>query len=373
MKEFAKPPTSETGLRSPATAEIEAGPASSKSGELISLLGRLGRLLSFRKISALYILAAELIIFSFWLPHTFLTATTFRNVFGEQALTAIAAIGLLVPLCAGMFDLALGLEVGGGAILVAWLLSSGALPIPVAILVTLAAGAGIGLINSWLVIKVRIDSFIATLGVSSILTALVTWISGGAQILGLSNTFEQLGNGQFLGLIYPFYIMLIIALVAAYFLELTPVGRRVYATGGNLEAARLAGVRTSAAILASFVICGVLATGAGLLLSAQLAAGDPTVGPSFLLPAFSAVFLGSTQFRNGRFNVAGTVVAVYVLAFGVQGLELAGAPQWIPDLFDGVALLIAVGLAKWQRPGGQQSDIWKLLGRLRVRRSSANA
>lgn len=92
--------------------------------------------------------------------------------------------------------------------------------------------------------------------------------------------------------------------------------------------------------------------------------GDPTSGPSFLLPAFSAVFLGSTQFRDGRFNVWGTVVAVYVLAVGVQGLQLAGAPVWIPDLFNGIALLLAVGLAKF-RSEGRRSALHRLLAAIR--------
>jgi ribose transport system permease protein len=80
-----------------------------------------------------------------------------------------------------------------------------------------------------------------------------------------------------------------------------------------------------------------------------LSTGDPTVGPGYLLPVIAAVFLGSTQFRGGRFNIWGTVVAAYVLAVGVKGLQLAGLPIWIPDLFNGAALLLAVGLAAWRR------------------------
>ena len=132
-------------------------------------------------------------------------------------------------------------------------------------------------------------------------------------------------------------------------LERTPIGRRVYATGSNPRAAALAGIRTSRVLLGALVTGGVVAALAGLLETSQIGAGDPTIGPGFLLPVIAAVFLGSTQFRGGRFNIWGTVVATYVLAVGVKGLQLAGLPVWIPDLFNGAALLIAVGLAAWRR------------------------
>src|ERR1700712_6085208 len=101
------------------------------------------------------------------------------------------------------------------------------------------------------------------------------------------------------------------------------------------------------------------------MLSASLGTGDPTPGPASLLPAFSAVFLGSTQFRGGRFNVWGTVVAVFVLATGVKGLQLAGAPVWIPELFNGAALLIAVGLANYERSGARFFGLGRFLPALR--------
>jgi len=157
------------------------------------------------------------------------------------------------------------------------------------------------------------------------------------------------GTGQFFGLTWPFWIMLVVALLLWCVLERTPVGRRIYATGGNPVAASLSGVRVSRIILFALVTSGVVAGLAGLLLTSQLSAGDPTVGPGFLLPVLAAVFLGSTQFRGGRFNIWGTVVAAYVLAVGVKGLQLAGLPIWIPDLFNGAALLLAVGLAAWRR------------------------
>jgi ribose transport system permease protein len=204
-----------------------------------------------------------------------------------------------------------------------------------------------------------------------VLLALIAWVSSSQQIIGLSTGFQAIGTTQILGLTLPVYLMLVAALVVWYLLERTPLGRRVYATGGNLEAARLAGVPTAAIIVGALAACAALAAVAGILESSSLGAGDPTIGPSYLLPAFSAAFLGSTQFRGGRFNVWGTIVAVYVLATGVKGLQLAGAPIWIPDLFNGAALLIAVGMARYQGGTGQEGSLRRLLRRRRAVGSSS--
>jgi ribose transport system permease protein len=322
---------------------------------------KIARALSFRNISALYIFAVMFIVFSIWVPDTFLEWNTWKALFDSQAVTAILAVGLVIALSAGAFDLAIGTELGLGAIFVAWLLVDKGVGLVPAIVLTLLAGAAIGLVNGILVVKVRIDSFIATLGMSSVLLALIAWVSSSQQIVGVGSSFEKLGTTEIFGLTLPVYLMLAVGLVVWYLLERTPLGRRVYATGGNIEAARLAGVRVAAVVICSLIACATIAAFAGMLVTSNLGTGDPTIGPAYLLPAFSAAFLGSTQFRGGRFNVWGTIVAVYVLATGVKGLQLAGAPIWIPDLFNGVALLLAVGLAKWETTATRAGAVRRLL------------
>jgi ribose transport system permease protein len=250
---------------------------------------------------------------------------------------------------AGAFNLAVGSEVGVGAILVAYFLSNAGFPIWLSILLTILAGGLIGVVSGLLITVARIDSFIATLGVSSILLAGISWISSDQQILSLSRSFTTIGSTQFLGFTMPVWIMIAVAIAVWYLLERTPAGRYIYATGGNIDAARLSGIRTKWVIILSLAGCGMIVALGGLLLTATIGTGDPTIGGPYLLPAFTAVFLGSTQFRGGRINVLGTVVVVYVLQAGVKGFQLAGAPTWIPDLFNGVALLVAVALAKYQR------------------------
>jgi len=310
---------------------------------------RFRRAASFRNVSALYLAAVMFVIFSLWEPHTFLTVLTWRLLLDNQAISAIVAVGVVVPLSAGVIDLALGTEVGIGAVLVARLISDNNLAVPTAFTLTLVAGAGIGMVIAGLIVKARIGSFIATLAMSSVLLAMIDWISRSEPISVVATGFHTIATGELFGVVYPVYFAAGVSLLVWYVLEHTSFGRRVYATGANPEAARLAGVRTSRVILGATMTCGVVSAFAGVLAASQLSTGDPTITTNYLLPAFAAVFLGSTQFKGGRFNVGGTLVAVAVLAIGVEGLQLGGAPVWMPNLFNGVALLLAVGFAQLQR------------------------
>lgn len=329
------PPTAATGLE-------QNRPPSRAS--------RIWATLSFRNISAIYILAALLILFAFWIPDLFYTETTLRTLFDSQAIVALAAVALVIPLAAGVFNLAVGHQVGVAGMMVGYFLITKGYGVWTSIALAVLAGILIGAFSGFLIVRARIDSFIATLGVSSLLAALITAISDGQQILGLPDDFANLGTGTIVGVTYPVVALLLVSLAVWYVLERTPLGRRIYATGGNKDAARLSGVRVSVIVVGSLMACGAIAALAGILITARLANADPTVGPSYLLPAFTAAFLGSTQFRGGRFNVWGTVVAVYVLAVGVKGLQLGGAPVWIPDAFNGASLLIAVGMAAYASP-----------------------
>jgi ribose transport system permease protein len=327
---------------------------------------------SFRNVSALYIIAAMVIIFWIWEPHTFMTTLSWKLLLDNNAITAIVAVTVCVPLSAGVVNLALGQQVGIGAVLVAWLLTNHNLSLPLAFVLTLAAGALVGVVITALVVKAHINSFIATLGMSSILIAVINWICAGVPISVVTNGFATISNGELFGLVYPVYFAAGVSLVVWYMLEQTSYGRRVFATGANPEAARLAGIRTGRVILSVTVIGGVLFAFAGILTASQLSTGDPGISPGYLLPAFAAAFLGSTQFKRGRFNVPGTLVAVALLAIGVEGLQLGGAPFWMPDMFNGVVLLIAVGFAQAQRsPTRRTAAIRRVIKSMDVRKKGA--
>jgi ribose transport system permease protein len=313
---------------------------------------RLRAALSVRRISGIYLWIALIVMYSL-LSSNFLTVTTAKTIANEQAVTAIVSIGLTVALAAGVFDLSIAGVIALSNIVVAKLLVAG-WPIVGAILATLALMSIVGVVNALLVLKARIDPFIATLGTGSVLSALVLLVSGNQNVLGLPGSFVHLSDISAFGIPAPVIYMLVVALVIWYVLTWTPVGRRIYATGGGRETARLAGVPTNRYIAGAFICSSVVAGIAGVLVVSTIGTGSTEVGPSYLLPAFAAGFLGATQFTPGRFNVWGTVVAVYVLATGVYGLVVLGANVWVTDAFNGVALIVAVGLAnlevRTQRP-----------------------
>jgi ribose transport system permease protein len=301
--------------------------------------------LSPRRISAVYVLIGLIVLFALWVPDTFLTTTNLKTILVQQAITGILAISIVISLSSGALDLSAGATLGVSAIIVAWLLGLHGQSVVIAILLALGAGVVVGIANGMLIAWFRIDSFIATLGVSSVLAGVTTWISGGENITGLPLGFQQIATNEIFGLQMPIWYLVALAIVVWFVLEHTPAGRYIYATGGGSEAARLAGVSTGKVMFFAMVVAGLIAGFAGVLATASLGAGSPGVGPPYLLPALSAVFLGSTQFKGGRVNVAGTILAVYVLATGVKGLQLAGAPIWITEVFNGLALLLSVGLA----------------------------
>ncbi|MEZ5075907.1 MAG: ABC transporter permease [Solirubrobacterales bacterium] len=309
-------------------------------GEVLRLLGSE----NFARFSGIYVIGLFILIFSIWVPDTFLTVTTLKSVLGDQAITLVLALGLLIPLAAGQFDLSVAQNLGLGAMICAVLQVKTGLGWVEAALITMACGAAIGAINGGLILF-GVDSFIATLGMSSILLALTSLIGNNEFVGPLSNSFQDLAIAEPFG--FPIVALYAVAAAALlwWLLEHTPMGRRTYATGANADAARLAGVRTRRYTFLALVACGAIASLAGVLVAAKVGQVSPTLGPPYLLPAFAACFLGMTQIKVGRFNVLGTVIAIYLLAIGSKGLQLAGGELWVTEMFNGVALVGAVTIA----------------------------
>jgi ribose transport system permease protein len=333
--------------RQPEAPTVEASAAAGASqppeqGGRRSALASLARLLSPRRISLVYVFVGMIVLFGAWKPHEFLTTSNLDSILDTNAPVAMASVGLVLTFSAFQFDLAVGSEIGFGLIFGAWLSVHGVGAAAV-LLAVIGAGALSGIVSGVLATAFNVSSFIGTIGTSSILLALVTIVSGGDEIDPLTPGFDSLTTGKLIGLQYPVFYMLGVGLIVWFVLERTPVGRRIYATGDSPAAARLSGVRVSRYIIGAFVACGVIAMLSGALIASYSGGGDPTVGPSYLVPTFTACFLGSTQFKPGRFNVWGAVFSVYVLATGVAGLQELTSVTWLPTMFDGVALLIAVG------------------------------
>lgn len=332
------------------TALDESDPAQLATGESTqdihpkpSRLRRLG----VTRLSAVYLWALFIALFGVITPETFLTDTTFTLVFRSGVITCVLALAFLVPLTAGAYDLSIGAVMSLSLGIVVYLSIHTDLPTPLTAVIALAASALCGWVSGFLIVRLHVNSFIATLGVSQVLLGAGLWLSDNQQLTAdVPGYWSDLGLNDFLGVPIVMYLLFGISLVMWYVLEFTVLGRYLLATGGNPDAARLAGVPTERLTWGVFVISGLIAGMAGVIFSMQSGIYSSSIGAGYLFPAVAAVFLGASQLSQ-RPNVWGTLIAYFALAFGVQGLSLSAssAAVWSQPVFQGLSLVIAVALA----------------------------
>ncbi|APX14137.1 ABC transporter permease [Tateyamaria omphalii] len=305
------------------------------------------RLMRFLPVYGLVILTVFLIgLFSVLLPNTFPTMLNLRSIISDKAIIALLSLGAMIPMAAGRIDLTVGYGIVLWHILAISLQTMLGLPWPMAVAIVLLLGALTGFLNGLLVEVAKIDSFIATLGTGTVLYALALWHTGGRQMVGLlPDGFYALNTTFVFGLPITAYYLIVITVVMWIILEYTPIGRYLYAIGANQRAAQLNGIPTRKYVIGAFVASGSMTALAGVLLAAKLRIGQASVGLEFLLPALVGAFLGSTTIKPGRVNVWGTVVGVVILAVGISGIQQFGGSFWVEPLFNGVTLLVAIGIA----------------------------
>ncbi len=305
---------------------------------------QLGRLLP---VYGLVILAVCLaILFSILLPETFPTLLNVRSIVSDKAIIMLLSLGVMIPMSAGRIDLTVGYGIVLWHILAISLQTLFGVPWPIAVIIVLALGALMGMLNGLLVEVAKIDSFIATLGTGTVLYALALWHTGGRQMVGvLPKEFYALNTTMVFGLPITGYYVIVIALIMWVIYEYLPVGRYLYAIGASPKAAALNGIPVRKYVMGSFVASGTLTALAGVLLASKLRIGQASVGLEFLLPALVGAFLGSTTIKPGRVNVWGTMVGVIILAIGISGIQQFGGSFWVEPMFNGVTLIVAIGIA----------------------------
>lgn len=321
----------------------------------LSKLSMAGKLIRLVPVYGLVILMFGLIVlFSILLPNTFPTLLNIRAIVSDKAIIALLSLAAMIPMVAGRIDLTVGYGIVLWHILAISLQTVYGVPWPVACMIVLALGALTGVLNGFLVEIAKIDAFIATLGTGTVLYALALWHTGGRQIVGvLPDGFLSL-NGTFVfGLPITGFYILAITIALWIILEYTPIGRYLYAIGANPKAAELNGIPTRKFVVGAFVTSGTLTALAGIILASKLRIGQASVGLEFLLPALVGAFLGSTTIKPGRVNVWGTIVGVVILAVGISGIQQFGGSFWVEPMFNGLTLLIAIGIAGYaQRKKG---------------------
>lgn len=298
------------------------------------------------KYGLLILLAALFVGFSIALPSTFPTAYNVRTLASQNCVLLIIALSLVFSLAAGVFDLSIGYQFGLAEVLMIGLMVKQHLAWPIAGLIVLAVGAGLGLATGLIIALLNIDSFIATLATGSVILGIALIYDGNVQITGtLPNSFTSLGGLGPAGIPVSVFFGLAVLIILWVIVEFTPFGRHLYVLGSSPRTAELLGIRRKRYIPAVFGCGGLLCALAGILEAAQLGVGEPSLGPEYLLPAFSSVMLGATAIKVGRVNPWGACIGAFVIAVGETGLVEYGGGDASQAIFNGLVLLVAMAIA----------------------------
>lgn len=302
-------------------------------------------LIEGERFGLLGLMLIAVVLFVLLQPDSFATVANLQAILGSQSTLVVLALALMIPLIAGNFDLSVGANAIASGILAAGMMAHHEWGIASATVAALVFAVLIGVINGYLVAYRGLNGLIATLGTATVLTGLISSYTDDQAITkNISGTLTDLGIKNILGIPMLAAIALVVAVVVGYVITQTPVGRRLTAIGSSSSAARLVGIRVARITFLSFVVAGLLAGVAGMMIVAQQGSGNPAVnGVALLLPALAAVYLGASTLFPGQFNVPGTVLGLLFVAVIVSGLTLSGAAPWVESVVNGTALIIAVG------------------------------
>lgn len=284
-------------------------------------------------------------VFSLLRPDSFATWANFQGIFGSQAILLVLTLGLMLTLTAGELDLSITGVMSVSVVLIGYLNGKLGWPILPSLAVGLGSGLVAGAINAFFVVVIGVESIVVTLGMGTLLAGTATAINIETET-NISPNLINAVNTQFLGLPLVFWYAVLLTVVLWYVLTWTPLGRYMHFVRMGPDVARLAGIRVNRIRAGALIATAFIAALAGAAQVGVLSSADPNTSSDYLLPAFSAAFLGSTTITPGRFNAWGTFAAVYFLVTGITGLELLGLSGWIEQVFYGGSLVLAVALAR---------------------------
>jgi len=288
-------------------------------------------------------LLGMIIVFSILLP-AFRSPLNIVNLLGQTAILSILAAGMTCTLKLGDFDLSIGAIAAITGIVTAKILLNGG-GIPFAIICGLITGVVIGLMNGFFVAYIGLSAFVCTLATMSIVFGLCMAITKGIALWDLPQSFDFFGRGDVLGIPFRFIFMICLLFVLWFFHNYTPTGRRMDAIGGNPVAARLSGINVEWNRLLGYLMSGVCAAAAGIVLASSTMYANTTQGAAYLLDAFGAAFIGAATVRIGQFHIWGTFVGVLIVVVAINGLVILMVPGYLTDMIKGIILLIAILLS----------------------------
>jgi len=295
---------------------------------------------TLQTLATFSVLVVMCVVFSL-LSSRFLTLSNFQNLMRNTAPLIIAGSGMTAIMIARGIDLSVGSVLAASSVLAAALAVAG-IPLYLAFVLALGFGAVVGLANGVIIAKMQVSAIIVTLGTLNIGRGIAYLISPSAILVGLPPNWGDVGTSK-IG-IFPMPIVIALAVVALFHWITTyaTFGKRIYAIGGNEEAARLSGINVERTLMVLYMLCGLTAALAGLVLSSRVGSGDPNIGVGFELQVIAAVIIGGTSLSGGEGRILGTVIGALIIGVLSNGLNLAGVEPFWQYVAQGVVLIAAV-------------------------------
>jgi ribose transport system permease protein len=294
----------------------------------------------FLNQTVLFLLVGFMLVMALVKP-SFLAWWNIQNILIDVSIYGVVACGMTILIISGEFDLSASSQYMWAQILYITLLNATNNPLISAIL-TLGSGFILGTINGLIVTRFRISSFIVTLGTMTMIRGLCLVFTNGKMVNTQNQFIKDLGSAEFLGLSSLFYIYLVVLVIISIMLAYTNFGRRLYATGGNIEVARLAGINTAFQKTAAFSIMGMLCAIGGIMLVAQLRAGSTQYGTDLALTCVAATVIGGTRLSGGAGNALRTALGMLVIVVLYKALIYLGLQAYFQNLVKGTVLILVV-------------------------------
>lgn len=291
-------------------------------------------------------LALIIAVFSVLSPASFFTVNNFINISRQISLLVIISIGATLVMSINEFDLSVGSMASLGGVMAALMAVAG-VPMPLCFILPVLISLVIGWINGWIVARFRVLSFITTLGMSTVLSGLIYWLTGGATVFqNIPKSFAWLGTFK-LGSIPLLSVLMVLFVVVFWFvMRHTVLGRKMYAIGGGEETAKIAGIDVRRYKNIAFALCAVLACITGMLIASRVGSANTTAGDGYFLKAYAAVFIGCTVSSKGVPNIVGTLIGAAILGILANGLTMLQMPSYMQDIITGGIIIFAVIMQK---------------------------
>jgi len=287
---------------------------------------------------------ALILVFVLISPERFLSLPVALSVFSSADVYVFLGLAVLLTFYVGEIDLSVPFVFGLSATLVPSLYGLYGVPLWVSIVIALAASVAVGVVNAYVVLRVGVDPLVTTLGVGTVVQGLALVVSNETPQAGLPPAFTAFASTRLLGLTVTFWSGLLLAVLLAYLLYRTPLGRRMTFVGANHEVARLSGISVDRVRAGSYVFGSLIAGIGGVFVVARLGGFDASSSTSYLMPMFATVFASAAVITLGRFNPFGVLIGAYFISTGTLGLKVLGLTGWTQQVFYGGALILAVSL-----------------------------